>query len=700
MIKHYFKITIYLLVIAISCAPAAHAQTNAYRKIDSLLRKMESFKNDTDKVKCYNAIAGSYKYLNPDSGIIYAKLALEQATKLNYKKGAAWANILLGHNYYNKVMNNYHKPANSFDKSDYGKILEHYAIAEKMFGEIGDKTGLVSALGGISLFYIIQNEYEQALNYSFRILQLREETGDAREVWNTLANVGNIYRNLHKYNQALNYYNRAIAVAEKANENNLVIGFERNIGDVYFDSGAYDQALKHYFTSLQSTAGLQDKYIANKFSSVILMNISETYFAKKNYPQSIKYARQSGAKETENGETDQTGGVYYTIGECYLALSKLSHEQLAYLLSSDTSGVALNFNSKILLHKGIDQLEKALELYKKQNTISGIKRCHELLYPSYRSTGNLSKALESYQLFIAARDTFEATKNLKERFQLQLQYEFSKKSAVEREKIAAAANQKLLKARQIRYVSIGVTAFMVLLASVVLVAYRQKQKDNIALSKEKQRSERLLQNILPVDVANELKENQASKARNFNDVTVLFTDFVDFTKTAEVMSAQELVTELDVCFKAFDNIIDKYNIEKIKTIGDAYMAVSGLPKPSFNHASDIVQAAIEMQDFMNKRHKMLGDKTFRMRAGIHSGSVVAGIVGLKKFAYDIWGDTVNTAARMEQKSEAGKINISQTTYELVKDKFTCEYRGEVEVKGKGMMKMYFSSITDPKLPSA
>ena len=157
------------------------------------------------------------------------------------------------------------------------------------------------------------------------------------------------------------------------------------------------------------------------------------------------------------------------------------------------------------------------------------------------------------------------------------------------------------------------------------------------------------------------------------------------------MTPQNLIDELHTCFKSFDEIIGRYNIEKIKTIGDAYLAVSGLPVSDPAHAEHIVRAAIEIRDFMDSRYTRLGDRTFEVRVGIHTGSVIAGIVGVKKFAYDIWGDTVNTAARMEQNSTAGKINISETTYELIKDKFPCVYRGEIDAKNKGQMKMYFVS---------
>lgn len=206
---------------------------------------------------------------------------------------------------------------------------------------------------------------------------------------------------------------------------------------------------------------------------------------------------------------------------------------------------------------------------------------------------------------------------------------------------------------------------------------------------EKQKSDDLLRNILPQEVADELKERGTSEARYFDHVSVIFTDFVDFTKAGERLSPQELVDELHTCFKAFDNIISKYHIEKIKTIGDAYLAVSGLPAADACHAENTVRAALEIRAFMRERKQQFPERTFCIRIGIHSGAVVAGIVGVKKFAYDIWGDTVNTAARMEQSSESDKINISATTYELIKDKFECSYRGEIAAKNKGDMEMYF-----------
>lgn len=223
-----------------------------------------------------------------------------------------------------------------------------------------------------------------------------------------------------------------------------------------------------------------------------------------------------------------------------------------------------------------------------------------------------------------------------------------------------------------------------------VVAQKQEiEQQHTALKIEKKKTDDLLLNILPEEIAEELKQKGTSEAKFFDHVTVLFTDFVNFTKAGERMSPQELVDELHACFKAFDNICSKYNIEKIKTIGDAYLAVCGLPVADVNHAVNVTNAALEILWFMKARRESRGDKTFEIRIGIHSGSVVAGIVGVKKFAYDIWGDTVNTAARMEQHSEAGKINASEATYELIKDNFACTPRGKITAKNKGEMNMYF-----------
>ncbi len=212
------------------------------------------------------------------------------------------------------------------------------------------------------------------------------------------------------------------------------------------------------------------------------------------------------------------------------------------------------------------------------------------------------------------------------------------------------------------------------------------------LRNEKKKSDDLLLNILPSEVANELKENGSAAAKHFDEVTVMFTDFKGFTQISEKLTPTELVDEIHACFKAFDHIIEKHNIEKIKTIGDSYMCAGGLPVVNRTNATDVISAAMEIQQFMQQhshQRKREGKEIFEIRIGIHTGPVVAGIVGVKKFAYDIWGDTVNIASRMESSGEVGKVNISGSTFELVKDKFNCIHRGKIQAKNKGEIDMYF-----------
>lgn len=242
--------------------------------------------------------------------------------------------------------------------------------------------------------------------------------------------------------------------------------------------------------------------------------------------------------------------------------------------------------------------------------------------------------------------------------------------------------------------ALGLGLFFVVAA---LFVYRQKTikelgDKNKIIQEEKRRSDELLLNILPEEVMHELKAHGKTTARNYAKATVLFADIKDFTVISEQLSPDDLIEGLDAYFERFDLVIEKYDIEKIKTIGDAYVCAGGIPTKSEGNPHLVVQAALDFMyeiDKLRKDRLAQGKIPFEFRIGIHTGQLVAGVIGIRKFAYDIWGDTVNMAARMQQSSDAGKINISGATYELVKDKFACVYRGKIEAKNKGEIDMYF-----------
>jgi len=220
------------------------------------------------------------------------------------------------------------------------------------------------------------------------------------------------------------------------------------------------------------------------------------------------------------------------------------------------------------------------------------------------------------------------------------------------------------------------------------------------LIKEKEKSESLLANLLPKTTADEIMSKGKASKMKYNFVTVLFSDIQGFTRIAEEMNPEVLIDELDRFFFHFDSVVEQYNIEKIKTIGDAYMCAGGIPEKNRTNPVEVVLAAVMMQQYMaglKAEAEKEGRSFWDIRIGIHTGTVVAGVVGHKKLSYDIWGDTVNTASRMESSGEPGKINISGTTYEFVKDYFVCEHRGKMPVKYKGELDMYFVTGFQPDM---
>jgi len=668
--KQFLKFLL-ILLLSFGAAGSSYAQKQGQAKIDSMLKELPMQKEDTNKVKLLDKLSSAYIYINPDEGLKFGQQCLDLATKLDWKEEIAWAYLSLGNNY--------------LMKSDYTNALEYYFKNLKLNEEIGNKRGIASVTGNIGIIYTQQSNYPKALEYFFKSLKLSEELGDKKGIAYVTGNIGNIYDDQEDYPKALEYFFKSLKLNDELG-NKRGIGYNTaNIGNIYKSQKDYPKALEYLFKALK-----QEEEIGDKSSIAISIgNIGSVYKARKNYIMAVEYM-QRALKLCE--EFGYKGGIAINlanIGSAYIAIIKDTSAKMSKVtVAAESSEYKYQPTASIpngkaaLLAGAIDYLQRALVINKEIKALEGMQGCYDNLSEAYKLKGDYKKVMEYSDSLRVIRDSVFSQGNREQITKLEngrKAYGDSLKAVA----IQKALDIKAMHRRNYEFIGMGVLALA--LGFIFIISRNRNQ-----LAKEKQQSENLLLNILPEEVASELKKTGAAAARQFDDVTVLFTDFVNFTEASERMKPEVLLEELNTCFKSFDGITGKYGIEKIKTIGDAYLAVGGLPKADPKHAENAVKAAKEISQFMEDRISKLGkERTFEIRIGIHSGSVVAGIVGVKKFAYDIWGDTVNTAARMEQNSEAGKINISATTFELVKDKFTCEYRGEIDAKGKGMLKMYY-----------
>jgi adenylate cyclase len=525
------------------------------------------------------------------------------------------------------------------------------------------KPGMAAAYNSIGAAYKAMADYPKALDYLFRSLKINEELKNDVNIGRNLSNIGNLYRMLRNYPKALEYFNKALAVNKKLDRK---FGMTNNLSDmgiVYAELGDAKKAMDCFQQSLKISKEIND----TEGVAIASGNIANIYREQKDEPNAIKYLQEA---------LKINRALKRVIG---IAVNLTNLGDLHYAVAMDTTGrnytgTGILPGKPANLDKAVSYYDEAIGLYTSLSALNELSQTYKNLARAYLAMERYKPAIEAFQKHVTLKDSINSNDNKVKLANLATErVEYEKEQQV---KLTAMAVKKR------RNEGIAFTGGILLLA--VFTGF---------VIKERRKSEKLLLNILPEEVAAELKPRGNTVAKHFDNVTVLFTDFVNFTTASERMTPQELVNELHTCFKAFDGIISKYQIEKIKTVGDAYLAVSGLPLANPNHARDIVSAALEIQEFVSQRNEKFGDNTFKIRIGVHSGNVVAGIVGVKKFAYDIWGDTVNTAARMEQNSEEGKINISQTTYDLVKDQFSCQYRGEIDAKHKGMLAMYFIDKT-------
>ncbi|HZI52709.1 MAG TPA: adenylate/guanylate cyclase domain-containing protein, partial [Chitinophagaceae bacterium] len=516
-------------------------------------------------------------------------------------------------------------------------------------------------LSNIANVYAIRGSEEKALEYALRSLTIAEKLGNKLRVLSSLNAVAIIYYGKNETkDKALEYLLRALPLAEELNDSSSYGTISENIGEIYSNKKDYKEAEEYFNRSISHADG---EVTAFAYNGLGKLNLEQG-----KYPEALNYHQKA------------------------LKISEELESKPNIIKSLDGIG---NIYAKQ------NDFKSALEYYKKAAAIGEeLKLAHDLeviydeLADTYFALNDYKNAFKYKKLYSGIKDTLYTSDIRNKLGSLQFDFDMKKKDG----EITLLAKDKALTDQTLKRQKLAKNAFLAglilafIIALLIFRGYRVKVKTNKILDKQKDEIEHLLLNILPKEVANELQRNGVSKPRHFQEVSILFTDFKGFTSIADKMSPGDLVEELNECFIAFDGIIEKYDLEKIKTIGDAYMCAGNIPSPDPGHARKIIKAALDIQEFVERYNVRRAEKNleaWEIRIGVHIGPVVAGVVGKKKYAYDIWGSAVNIASRMESNGTPGKVNISADTYEIVQGWFECSYRGKIYAKNLGDLDMYY-----------
>jgi len=632
------------------------------KQIDSLKLLVQQAQPDTLKVNNLILLSSKVCRINPTEAIDIATEAKNLAEKLNFQRGLAYAYKSIGMAY--------------FFQNDNINVLVNWQMSLSQFEKIGDRQGVSNMLNNLGAVYYNGGDDKKAVDYYIQSLRVAEEIKDTLRIATALVNIGAVYYNKKAtHDMAIKYYRRALPLSELLGDNDAIGTTAVNLGEIFFERNEIDSALYYFEKSLRA-------YRKSETGNLpyTLNNIGKVYAKKGNFDLAIKYQREALQIATE-----RTAKI-----EIAHALMGLAN---TYFLTGDIQ-TSLDYYKKAEVYA--EEISANYELLDIYNGLS----------KNFQTIGDYKNALKYQEYYTSVKDTLYNADMDKRIQAATLSYDIEKKQG----QIDLMTKEKQVRELTIKQQKLIRNALIIFLALVLVITvgairnYLNKVKVNKILDKQKAEIESLLLNILPERVAKELQVNGHATPRNFDQVTVLFTDFKDFTRISSGLTPKELVEELNTFFNAFDNIIEMFNLEKIKTIGDAYMCAGGIPKPNSTHPVDAIRAGLEMQNFMmhfNEERIAEGKTPWYLRIGIHTGPVVAGVVGKKKYAYDIWGSTVNLASRMESNGEPGKVNISAITHEYVKDKFECQHRGKIMAKNVGEVDMYFIlKEMDPEIPVA
>ena len=610
-------------------------------EMDSLKKLLSSPLTNTARVDVLNALSVSYFNDNPDTSIVVAASAKVLAEKINYKPGLALALKNMGRGYYMK--------------GEYVDAIKKWQMALDAYKQINDRKGEANILNNMAAVYFNKGDEAKSLELNFQSLKIAEEINDSLRIVTSLTNIGGVYTNKEAtYKKSIEYFLRSYKLSHSIKDDYLIGLSSGNLGEIYYKMNQDSIALIYLYESAKAFKGTEAMPYADNY-------IGRVYTRRKEFDKAIEKHMQA------------------------YELSKKLDTRLD--ITQSLIGLGQAYNAKGENAAAVDAYKRSIDYSLPLNATAELRDAYQGLSNAFKKRNDFANAFKYHELLLAVKDTIYNIDTDKKLGSLEFVFNIEKKESEIKllNKDKEIQKTELQRQKLVRNGFIGGFAIVLLFASVF---FTQRNK----ISKSKKRSDELLLNILPEETAEELKATGTAKTKSFDLVSVLFTDFKNFTQASELLTPEELVAEINHCYSEFDRIITRHGIEKIKTIGDSYMCAGGLPVTNQTHPFDVVSAGLEMVGFIekNKQDRILkGQPYFELRLGIHTGPVVAGIVGIKKFAYDIWGDTVNTASRMESSGQIGKVNISGGTYQLIKDKFTCTHRGKIEAKNKGVIDMYF-----------
>ena len=717
----------------------------------TLLNRMERYPvGEEDLILLYDKIAAIYEKENLyDQALRYYRLSYhlceDETDEKNYLQEIAdlhfQSNRIDSALYFQKALLNYYKKEKDnagilrseqkmieiFDAAgDFEKSLDHNKAIQKLLEKLGNKKLTTSCYNNLAYNYNALKNYPKALEYFALAESLNKKTTylDNAVLY---TNTGIVHANLGSITKSINYLKRAEKVYLERNvENEALSNLYHLIATIYLKNGDLYNALFYNIKAGKLAekksygALLGDSY---NTSALIYQELYE-------YEKALEFYKKS-----------------LTIKDSLLLQDRLRQQDLLqqqFILERSEKEIKLLLINQEVKDLTITQLElekenleserreAGLESERREAELELLKKSQEIKEANFRNS-ELEKERTQQELELTAQQLLAEKKDREISDLIQTEkmqaLEIEKKEADEKkrlqeielltkDKVLLTQKQEIADLqieqqavfRQSAYAIGGLLALMLLgFLSGFLNAQRknkrlaqqnteiENQKKEIEDSRdlienERVKSESLLLNILPEETAEELKTFGFAKAKQYKQVTVLFTDFSNFTNLVESLSPQEIINELNDYFLIFDEISERHNLEKIKTIGDSFMCAGGIPIANKTNPYDAIKAALEMQQFVKNKNSVRekqGLPVWSMRVGIHTGPVITGVVGSRKFAYDIWGDAVNIASRMETACELGKVNISGATYQLVKDQYNCTHRGAIAAKNKGDIDMYF-----------